>query len=48
MGIFEYLTGRGGIVVLGLFVAIVVLYTKIRDRNQFRRTLLERKTTNDL
>ncbi|WP_262482838.1 hypothetical protein [Aquimarina longa] len=37
MEIFDYLTGRGGMLLLGLFVVIVVLYNKIKDRNRFKR-----------
>ncbi|WP_188112123.1 hypothetical protein [Aquimarina sp. RZ0] len=36
--LFDYLTGRGGILILGLFVVIVVLYNKIRDRYYFKRS----------
>lgn len=43
MGIFDYLTGKGGILILGLFVVIVVLYNKIKTRNYFKRPSGKRK-----
>ncbi|EZH75507.1 hypothetical protein ATO12_01625 [Aquimarina atlantica] len=43
MEIFDYLTGRGGMLILGLFVVIVVLYNKIRTRNYFKRPSGKRK-----
>lgn len=37
MSVFEYLTGRGGMLILGLFVVVVLLYNKIKARNEFKR-----------
>ncbi|WP_299254003.1 hypothetical protein [uncultured Aquimarina sp.] len=36
MEIIDYLMGRGGFVLLALFVVVIVLYNKIKDRRQFR------------
>lgn len=36
MDIFEYITGKGGIMILGLFVVLVVLYNKIKARRYFK------------
>jgi len=36
MELFEYLTGRGGMLLLGLFVVLTVLYKKIKARRYFK------------
>ncbi|WP_281989180.1 hypothetical protein [Aquimarina aggregata] len=40
---FEYLTGRGGLLVLGLVVVIVVLYNKIKARRDFKISSKKKK-----
>ncbi|WP_282082790.1 hypothetical protein [Aquimarina aggregata] len=43
MEMFEYLTGRGGLLVLGLVVVIVVLYNKIKARRDFKISSKKKK-----
>lgn len=43
VGIFEYLTGRGGLLILGLFVVIILLYNKIKARMYFKRPTKKKK-----
>ena len=37
MEIFEYLTGKGGFLILALITVIAVLYRKYRDWKSFKR-----------
>lgn len=41
--IFEYLTGRGGLLILGLFVVLAVLYNKIKTRRYFKTSSKKKK-----
>jgi len=43
MEIIEYLTGRGGMLLLGLFVVLAVLFKKIRTIMYFKRPSDKRK-----
>ncbi len=43
MEIFEYLTGRGGFLILALFVVLVVLYNKISSRRKYFKTSPKKK-----
>jgi len=37
MDIFEYLNGKGGMMILGLFVVVILLYRKIKENRAFKR-----------
>jgi len=43
MEVLEYLTGSGGMLILGLFVVLMVLYNKIKAIIYFRRPSDKRK-----
>jgi len=43
MEFLEYLTGTGGMMILGLFVVLVVLYNRIKAMLYFRRPSQKRK-----
>jgi len=36
MEIIEYMTGKGGIMILGLIVAVVFVYRKFKEKRHFK------------
>ena len=43
MEVFEYLTGKGGLMILGLIIVFAVLYKKYRNWRYFKNIEKRRK-----
>ncbi len=42
--ILEYLTSGKGMLILGLFVSVMVIYNKVKTKRQFKRPSKKKKT----